>query len=113
MSVPPIAFVYAYGAAWIAEHLAEVAIVSATCGALAVAAVVALMRWSERRQARHAAEHPIWTVREVPWLSDTQPSKMPPAGHREFGTPAVHLHFHGAAEAGQAEIALHAINGGP
>lgn len=63
LAVPPIAFVYAYGAAWVAEHLVEVAITSAACGVLAVAAVVALMRWQDRRQARFAAQASIWTVR--------------------------------------------------
>ncbi len=32
--------------------------------ALAVWAVVMLMRWQGRRETRHAAEHPFLTVRE-------------------------------------------------
>ena len=49
--------------AWVAEHLVEVAAVSAACGALAVAAVVALMRWADRRDARRAALGPLMVTR--------------------------------------------------
>lgn len=93
MAVPPIAFVYAYGAAWIAEHLVEVAVTSSVCGALAVAAVVALMRWCDRRQIRRAAEHPIWTVRaEAVSLAATATRQVTV---RETA-PAIeqHIHFH-------------------
>lgn len=57
--VPPAALAAAFGLAWVAEHLIEVAVVSAACGALAVAAVVALARWQERREARYAAARGI------------------------------------------------------
>jgi hypothetical protein len=91
--VPPIAFVYAYGAAWVAEHLAEVAVVSAVSGVLAVAAVVALMRWCDRRQARRAAEHPIWTVRAEPAI---MAATVTPQVTRGTSAPAIeqHIHFH-------------------
>jgi hypothetical protein len=51
---------------WVASHAVEVLAVTAACGALAVAAVVALMRWGDRREARHAIEHPFLTVRPAP-----------------------------------------------
>lgn len=109
MAVPPIAFVYAYGAAWLAEHLAEVAITSAVCGALAVAAVVALMRWQDRRQARFAAQASIWTAREVPLSGTRVPDPLPAAGRRELEPRAVHLHFHGVGDDERAEVIRRAI----
>ncbi len=44
---------------WVASHAWEVLAVTAACGALAVAAVAALIRWGDRREARHAIEHPF------------------------------------------------------
>jgi hypothetical protein len=44
---------------WVAAHAWEVLAVTTVCGALAVAAVVALMRWADRRKARHAARAPV------------------------------------------------------
>ena len=65
-AVPVVPLAAAFGLAWVAEHLIEVAIVSAACGVLSVAAVVALMKWGERRDARHAAIWPLLAGREAP-----------------------------------------------
>jgi hypothetical protein len=40
------------GAAWLAANIIEVAVLSATCGVIAVAVVAALIRRQDRRQAR-------------------------------------------------------------
>jgi len=64
MAVPVVPLVAFLGLAWVAEHLIEVAVVSASCGVLAVAAVVALMRWADRRDARLAARGPLMVTRE-------------------------------------------------
>jgi len=40
---------------WVAAHAWEVLAVTALCGALAVSAVVALIRWTDRRAAAFAA----------------------------------------------------------
>jgi hypothetical protein len=61
----------------VAEHRIEVAAVSAACGALSVAAVVALMRWQDRRQAAFAARGPLLVTRP-----DAAP--LPPAARREL-----------------------------
>ena len=65
----PLAAVY--GLAWVAEHLIEVIAVSAACGVLAVAAVVVLMRWADRSDARRAAQWQFWYVRKVPNVAVT------------------------------------------
>ena len=65
------------GVEWIAAHLVEVIAVSATCGALAVAAMVALMKWADRRDARHTAE---WQFRFIPEVSRPAVTNVPPRG---------------------------------
>ena len=72
MAVPVVPLVAFLGLAWVAEHLIEVAVVSASCGVLAVAAVVALMRWADRRDARLAARGPLMVTRApAPTLTAT------------------------------------------
>ncbi len=69
VSIPPIGLAATLGLAWVAEHLIEVALVSAACGILSVAAVVALMRWTARREAAFAAA--LAARRERPTLTAT------------------------------------------
>lgn len=66
MAVPVLPAIACLGAAWVAEHLVEVAIVSAACGTLAVAVVIALMRWCDRRERRHMAGRPLLVTRPAP-----------------------------------------------
>lgn len=88
--VPVVALAVLEGFAWVTAHLIEVAVVSAACGALAVAAVVALMRAQERREARHAAGHPLLITRDVPPLAATVTPQV------TRGTPpAIEHHYHG------------------
>src|ERR1035437_1182329 len=65
-AVPVVPLLGFCGGAGVAEHVIEVAIVCGVSGALAVAAVVALMRWANRRDERQRGAASIWTVREVP-----------------------------------------------
>lgn len=114
--VPPIAFVAAFGVAWVAEHLVIVAATSAVCGALAVAAVVALMRWQDRRQAAFAAQASIWTAREIRTGRSDLPAGNPVSGLTDsvrpaIGPAAVHLHFHGLGDDERAEVIRRAIGG--
>lgn len=51
---------------WLAANAVAILAVTAACGALAVAAVVALMRWGDRRERRHMAERPFLTSRDEP-----------------------------------------------
>jgi hypothetical protein len=123
VSVPPVVFAAAFGFAWVAENVVMVAAVSAVSGALAVAAVVALMRWADRRNARHAVEHPLAIVREVPQISTvradsvaqirTARADLGTSAERPAITPAViNLHFHGAdGEDTAARIIRTAISG--
>ena len=91
-SVPVVPLLAVYGLAWVAEHIIEVAIVSASCGVLAVAAVVALMRWADRRDARHAARYRLLVNREAPTLTAT----VTPQVSQGTAAPAIeqHVHFH-------------------
>ena len=110
-AAPVLAFAAFCGADWVVTHLAEVLVTSAACGALAAAAVVALMRWAERRDARHAIERPLLTVREAPACGTRVPDPLTSAGRPTLpsrepqavqGAPAPapaienHFHFHGA-----------------
>jgi hypothetical protein len=51
---------------WVAAHAWEIVAVTALCGAAAVAAAVALMRWGDRRERRHMAERPFLVSRAEP-----------------------------------------------
>lgn len=99
-SVPPVAFAALYGIAWVAEHLVEVAIVAGTCSAVAVAAVVALLRWADRRDARNAE---VWAARARPPLSS--------AGRPAITPAQLHLHFYDRNDAEQAAIIRKALEG--
>jgi len=80
------------GVDWIVTHLIEVAIMSASCGALAVAAVVALMRWADRRDARYAARGPLLVTREAPAILTATVTPQV----TQVTPPAIeqHVHFH-------------------
>lgn len=100
MAVPIVPIVAFCGLAWVAEHLVEVVIVSGTCGVLAVAAVVVLMRWAGRRDTRQAVAWQQMRAREVP------PAVRPALGFRDL-----HIHLDGVAADEQAEVIRQAING--
>ena len=107
--VPPLALAAVFGLAWVAEHLVEVIAVSAACGVLAVAAVVVLMRWAGRRDARRAAEWQFRYVREVPRSGTRVPisgTQRPALGFRDL-----HIHLDGAPSAEQAAVIRQALNG--
>jgi hypothetical protein len=110
MSVPIVPLLALYGATWVAEHLVEVVSISAICGALAVAAVVALIRWCDRREARRAAaSRSLWTARAEavgPQAAAALPRQQQPA----IGD--VHIHFRGLPDAEQAHAIRKALNGG-
>jgi hypothetical protein len=98
--VPAVPLVAFFGLAWVAEHIIEVAIVSGVCGVLAVAAVVALMRWQDRRQA---ARGPLMTYRAEPAGISRPPADPGPLSSTAPGQirlrpapPAIeqHVHFH-------------------
>jgi hypothetical protein len=101
--VPVVPLVAFCGLAWVAEHIVEVAIVSAVSGALAVAAVVALMRWTERREGRHAAARPLLIAREAP-------AAVAPAA-RPAITGGLHLHLDGMPSSRQAAGIREALEG--
>ena len=77
---------------------------SGTCGVLAVAGVVALMKWSDRRDARHAAQGSLWIAREaivsarpVSWPQALQ-APAPPAIVNHYG-PQFHIYGRDGEEA--------------
>lgn len=109
VTVPPVAFAVLYGFAWVLDHLLEVAVVSAACGALAVAAVVALMRWGSRRDERQRAAASIWTVRTEVIDSGAQRAAVGPAGRAALPFRDVHIHLDGQPTAEQAEVIRRAL----
>ena len=100
-AAPVLAFAAFCGVDWVVTHIVEVAIVSATCGVLAVAAVVALMRWSDRRDARHAARYPLLRTREAPALA----AKVTPQVMQGTTPPAIEQHVHYHYHAAEREAA--------
>jgi hypothetical protein len=84
-AVPPVALAGLLGLTWVTEHLVMVAAVSAACAVLSVAAVVALMRWQDRRQAALAARGPLLITRP-----DAAP--LPPARHHAELPPVVNIY---------------------
>jgi hypothetical protein len=108
IAVPIVPLAEVYGLVWIAEHIVEVIAVSAGCGVLAVAAVVALMRWADRRDAARDAAWRQLHARQVPEIGNPV-TVLPPPARRELGAPAVHLHFHGLPDAEQAVIIRQAL----
>src|SRR5690348_16421593 len=102
-AVPAVALAGLLGFTWVAEHLIEVAAVSAACGVLAVAAVVRLMRWQDRRQAAFAARGPLLITR-----ADAAP--LPPAARREL-PQVVNIYF--ADNATAARVARQALPAAP
>lgn len=103
-AVPVVPLLAAFGLAWVAEHIVEVAVVSAACGALAVAAVVALMRWSDRRDARHAALGPLMVTRAAP-------AALPRPERQAIAPAAVNFNFYNLPAIRQAEVIRNAIEG--
>lgn len=78
--LPVVALIALEGATWVAAHVIEVAVVSAACGALAVAAVAALMRAQDRRQAAFAARGPLLITRpDAAPLPQARRRELPPA----------------------------------
>jgi hypothetical protein len=102
-SVPPLALAGLLGFTWVAAHLVEVGIVSAACAALAVAVVVRLMRWQDRRQAAFAARGPLLVTRP-----DAAP--LPPVRQRaELPPPVVNNYFYVADPVVAARVVRQAL----
>ena len=108
VGVPAAALAGLFGAAWVAEHLVEVAVVSAACGVLSVAAVVWLMRWQDRRQARIG---PLMVTRGNAPAVTAAVIPRAVTGPR----PAVieqHVHFHGLTDDAAAAVIRRGIEKG-
>ena len=102
-AVPAAALLALEGFTWVAAHLIEVAAVSLACAVLAVAVVVRLMRWQDRRQAAFAARGPLLVTR-----ADAAP--LPPARRRGELPPVVNNYFYVADPAVAARV-IRAIPG--
>jgi hypothetical protein len=106
-AVPVMILAGALGVDWILTHLAEVAAVAVACGALAVAASVALLRWADRRDSRRAQ---LWAVREVAGIGTAVPisaSERPAIVYRDL-----HIHLDGIPASEQADVIRRALGGG-
>ena len=89
---PVLAFAAFCGVDWVVTHIVEVAIVSATCGVLAVAAMVALMRWADRRDARHVAMGPLMVTRAA--AAPVVTARVIPQVSQGTAPPAIVNHYH-------------------
>lgn len=76
---------------WVAAHAWEVLTVTALCGIGAAAAVVALMRWGDRRERRHMAERPFLVSRTEP---ATLTATVIPQVSQGTTAPAIENHYH-------------------
>lgn len=101
--VPAVALAGLLGFTWVAEHLIEVAVVSAACGVLSVAAVVALMRWQDRRQAALTARGPLLVTRPAAAPQVTR-GTAPPAVENHY-----HVHHHYAEAPEAARVIRQAV----
>jgi hypothetical protein len=112
VSVPPAVFAATLGLAWVAENIIAVAATSAACGILAFAAVVALMRWTGRREARFAESGPLLHARcEV--INGSQPqSAVGQAGQPAIAPAVISLNFYGVPADERAAIIRNAITEG-
>lgn len=118
ITVPVVPIAAAFGLAWVAEHLVEVIIVCGTCGALAVAASIALFRWASRRDDRRLA---AWRLSQVCEVSHTAVTNSPRGGQfvtarldserPALGFRDLHIHLDGMPDAAQAAIIRQALNG--
>ncbi len=89
--MPVVPLLELYGVVWLAEHIIEVAIACAVSGALAVAVVIALTRWADRRDARRAVTWQFHYAREVPAAPGApQVSQATPPAIEQH----VHYHYH-------------------
>jgi len=115
VAVPVVPLLELYGAMWLAEHIIEVAIACAVSGALAVAIVIALARWADRRDARRAAAWEPRYLRAVPAASTPQSAEIPhygvPADERQAIAPTFVLNFYGADSDTAARVIRQAIPG--
>lgn len=110
-AVPVVPLLGFCGAAWVAEHLIEVAITCGVSGALAVAAVVALMRLGNRRDDRQRAAASIWIAREAPPITHVRAESVTSAERPALGFRDLHVHLDGQPTAEQAEVIRRAVGG--
>jgi hypothetical protein len=112
IAVPVVPLVVFLGVDWVVTHLVEVAIVSGTCGALAIAASIALFRWASRRDDRRLA---AWRLhaRTVPAVvkADATPIASASAAPLALGFRDLHIHIDGVTSPEQAAIIRQALAG--
>lgn len=109
--VPVLAFGAVYGFVWVTEHIVEVVITSAVCSVLAVAAVLLLMRWANRRDERRGA---AWRALKAAEAPEVVTVTATPVGHAEraaLGFRDLHIHIDGVPSAEQAAVIRQALNG--
>lgn len=110
-ALPVVPLIAVYGLVWVAEHIIEVAIVSGVCGALAVAALVALMRWSDRMDARRAATWQLLRARSAPEVVTVTAEALPRLERGTLGFRDLYIHLDGHPSAEQAAVIRRAISG--
>jgi len=111
ITVPMVPIAAAFGVAWIIEHLVEVAIVCGTCGALAVAASIALLRWADRRDDRRLAAWRPLHARAVPAVVkvDATPIAFSLGDRPALGIRDLHIHIDGMPTPEQGAVIRQAL----
>jgi hypothetical protein len=109
IAVPVVPLIAIYGLVWVAEHIIEVAIVSAVCGVLAVAAMVALMRWADRMDCRRAARWQLVQARKVPEVVTVTATALPGSERATLGFRDLHIHLDGQPTTEQAAVIRQAL----
>ena len=99
-----------FGAEWVIENIIAVAIVSAVCGILALAAVIALMRWADRRDAGRAV---LWRTRYEALHPAVTPVAVTAPAPSALPFRDLHIHLNGVPDAAQAEVIRRALGGNP
>lgn len=103
----------AFAIEWVASHAWEILAVTAACGALAVSAVVALMRWGDRREARHMAERPFLVSRPAPATLTATVLPQVSQSERPAIPQVVNFNFYGTGSAMAARVIRQSLPDGP
>lgn len=96
---------------WVAAHAIEVFAVTALCGAAAVAAVIALMRWGDRRERRHMAERPFLVSRAEPATLTATVIPQVTQAERPAIPQVVNFNFYGTGSTTAARVIRQQIPG--
>ena len=103
-----VAVAAVYGIEWALARILWILGSAVIIAALAVAAMVPLMRWAQRRDA---VRLPLWRVREAPAQLYAEPVTELPRTERPAIAPVINLNFYDTPASERAIIIRTAIEG--